>query len=460
VDGSRIMQCNIRDVTGRKQAEARIHYMALHDALTGLPNRILLHDRLSQAISLACRNGNRVAVLMLDLDNFKRINDSLGHSIGDELLQSVAERLRTCVRKSDTVSRQDGDEFMIVLPKVTHAADAGISAANILSRLREVHSIGKHSLRITASIGISTYPEHGEDPETLIKYADTAMYHAKERGRDNYQFFSPNMGVRAAERQSLEGQLRYALERQELLLHYQPKINLQTGAVTSVEALVRWQHRKRGLLFPQQFLTIAEDSGMIVAIGQWVLREACRQTREWLEGGLIAVPVAVNISSLEFRNEHFLEGIREALKNYALDPGYLELELTETALMRHVESTSSALGSLKDIGVRLAIDDFGTGYSSLSYLTRLAIDALKIDRSFVQNIISSSDDAVVVSAVISMGKSLKHRVIAEGVETPEQLAFLRAHGCDEGQGYYFSPPVTPDRLAKFLEVPCQQVFVN
>jgi len=435
-------------------------HVSQHDILTDLPNRLLLRDRLTQAISLARRNQNELALLFLDLDGFKRINDSLGHSIGDELLQSVAERLRTCVRKSDTVSRQDGDEFMIVLPKVTHAADAGVSAANILSRLREVHSIGKHSLRITASIGISTYPEHGEDPETLIKYADTAMYHAKERGRDNYQFFNPNMGVRAAERQSLEGQLRYALERQELLLHYQPKINLQTGAVTSVEALVRWQHRKRGLLFPQQFLTIAEDSGMIVAIGQWVLREACRQTREWLEGGLIAVPVAVNISSLEFRNEHFLEGIREALKNYGLDPGYLELELTETALMRHVESTSSALGSLKDIGVRLAIDDFGTGYSSLSYLTRLAIDALKIDRSFVQNIISSSDDAVVVSAVISMGKSLKHRVIAEGVETPEQLAFLRAHGCDEGQGYYFSPPVTEDRLAKFLEVPCQQVFVN
>jgi len=302
----------------------------------------------------------------LDLDGFKRINDSLGHSMGDELLQSVAERLRTCVRKSDTVSRQDGDEFMIVLPKVTHAADAGISAANILSRLREVHSIGKHSIHITASIGISTYPEHGEDPETLIKYADTAMYHAKERGRDNYQFFSPNMGVPAAERQSLEGQLRYALERQELLLYYQPKINLQTGAVTSVEALICWQHRKRGLLLPQQSLSIAEDSGMIITIGEWVLGEACRQTREWLEGGLVAVPVAVNISSLEFRNEHFLEGVREALKNYSLDPGYLELELTETALMRHVESASSTLGNLKDIGVRRAIDDFGTGYSSLA----------------------------------------------------------------------------------------------
>jgi EAL domain-containing protein (putative c-di-GMP-specific phosphodiesterase class I) len=277
------------------------------------------------------------------------------------------------------------------------------------------------------------------------------MYHAKECGCDNYQFFSPGMSLQAVTRQSLEGQLRYALERQELLLHYQPKVNLKTGDITSVEALVRWQHPEHGLLLPEQFLTIAEDTGMIVAIGQWVLREACRQTREWLDAGLPAVPVAVNVSSLEFRSEQFLEGVQVALKNTCLDPRYLELELTETVLMRHAEAAASALRQLKAIGVRLAVDDFGTGYSSLSYLTRFPIDALKLDQSFVQNIINNTDDAIVVDAVISMGNSLKHRVIAEGVETVEQLAFLQAHGCEEGQGYYFSRPVIAQQFAKLLE---------
>jgi EAL domain-containing protein (putative c-di-GMP-specific phosphodiesterase class I) len=277
------------------------------------------------------------------------------------------------------------------------------------------------------------------------------MYHAKQSGRDNCQFFRPDMGLNAVERQSLEGQLRYALERQELLLHYQPKVNLKTGAMTGVEALVRWQHPERGLLLPGQFLTIAEDTGLILAIGQWVLREACRQTREWLDAGLLAVPVAVNISSLEFRSEHFLEGVQVALKNSSLDSNYLELELTETVLMRHAESTAFALGLLRAIGVRLAVDDFGTGYSSLSYLTRFPIDALKLDHSFVHDIIASSDDAIVVDAVISMGKSLRHRIIAEGVETLEQLAFLQTHGCDEGQGYYFSRPVAAQKFAKLLE---------
>jgi EAL domain-containing protein (putative c-di-GMP-specific phosphodiesterase class I) len=300
-------------------------------------------------------------------------------------------------------------------------------------------------------MGISTYPDdHCEDAETLIRNADTAMYHAKEYGRDNYQFFRPNMTLRAVERQSLEGQLRYAIERQELLLHYQPKVNLKTGAITSVEALLRWQHPERGLLLPGQFLSIAEDTGMIVGIGHWVLLEACRQTREWLDAGLRAVPVAVNISSLEFRSDQFLAGVQAALKMTSLDPRYLELELTETVLMRRAESTAYALQQLKAIGVRLAVDDFGTGYSSLSYLTRFPIDALKLDQSFVHEIISSSNDAIVVSAVISMGKSLKHRIIAEGVETAEQLAFLQAHGCDEGQGHYFGRPVAAQQFAKVL----------
>ena len=439
------------DVSMARSIVLEMSHLAQHDVLTDLPNRLLLNDRLTQAISLARRNQNQVAVLFLDLDGFKHINDSLGHSIGDKLLQSVAARLSACVRKSDTVSRQGGDEFVILLSEVTHAADAAISAAKIITELKKAHSIGEHSLRVTVSIGLSTYPDNGEDAETLIKNADTAMYHAKQYGRNNYQFYRPDMSLQAVERQSLQGQLRYALERQELLLHYQPKVNLKTGAITSVEALVRWQHPERGLLLPGQFLTIAEDTGMIVAIGQWVLREACRQTREWLDAGLLAVPVAVNISSLEFRSEQFLEGVQAALKETCLDPRYLELELTETVLMRHAESTTYALGQLKAIGVRLAVDDFGTGYSSLSYLTRFPIDALKLDQSFVHNMIDSCDDAIVVSAVISMGKSLNHRVIAEGVETLEQLAFLLAHGCDEGQGYYFSRLVDAQQFAKLLE---------
>jgi EAL domain-containing protein (putative c-di-GMP-specific phosphodiesterase class I) len=284
-----------------------------------------------------------------------------------------------------------------------------------------------------------------------MKNADTAMYHAKESGRDKYQFFRPEMTLRAVERQSLESELRCAVEREQLLLHYQPKIDLGTGAITSVEALLRWQHPERGLLLPSEFLTIAEDTGMIVAIGRWVLLEACRQTREWLDTGVPAVPVAVNISSLEFRNEQFLDGVQAALKITRLEPKYLELELTETVLMRRAASTSFALAQLKAIGVRLAIDDFGTGYSSLSYLTRFPIDALKLDQSFVHGMISSSEDAIVVKAVISMGKSLKHTLIAEGVETLEQLAFLRAHGCDEAQGHYFSRPVAAQQFATLLE---------
>jgi diguanylate cyclase (GGDEF)-like protein/PAS domain S-box-containing protein len=439
------------DVSMARSMVLEMSHLAQHDILTDLPNRLMLRDRLTQAISLARRNHNQLAVLFLDLDGFKHINDSLGHSVGDKLLQSVAACLSACVRKSDTVSRQGGDEFVILLPEVKHAADAAISAAKIITELKKAHTLGEHRLRVTVSIGLSTYPDNGEDAETLIKNADTAMYHAKQYGRDNYQFFRPDMSLQAVERQSLEGQLRYALERQELLLHYQPKVNLKTGAITSVEALIRWQHPERGLLLPGQFLTIAEDTGMIVAIGQWVLREACRQTREWLDAGLLAVPVAVNISSLEFRSEHFPEDVQVALKNTCLDPGYLELELTETVLMRHAESTACALEQLKAIGVRLAIDDFGTGYSSLSYLTRFPIDSLKLDQSFVHEIIASSDDAIVVGAVISMGKSLKHRVIAEGVETLEQLTFLQAQGCDEGQGYYFSRPVVAQQFAKLLE---------
>ena len=448
------------DVSMARAMVLEMSHLAQHDILTGLPNRLMLNDRVTQAISLARRNHGQLALLFLDLDGFKRINDSLGHSIGDKLLQSVAARLLTYVRKSDTVSRQGGDEFVILLPEVARAADASVSAAKILSELKKTHYIGEHGLRVTGSIGISTHPDNGEDAETLIKNADTAMYHAKENGRDSYQFFRVDMSLKAVERQSLEGQLRYALERQELLLHYQPKVNLNTGAITGVEALVRWQHPGRGLLLPDQFLTIAEESGIIVAIGRWVLQEGCRQTREWLDAGLPAVPVAVNISSREFRSERFLEGVQDSLEKTGLDPKYLELEMTESVLMRDTDSTVGVLRQLKSMGVRLTVDDFGTGYSSLSYLTRFSIDTLKLDRSFLSNVTAGSEDAIVASAVISMGSCLKHRVIAEGVETAEQLAFLQFHGCREGQGYYFNRPAVAKQFAHLLEMPSQRMFGN
>jgi diguanylate cyclase (GGDEF)-like protein/PAS domain S-box-containing protein len=438
------------DVSVSRMMVLEMSHRAQHDGLTDLPNRLLLTDRLTQSISMARRNRSQVAVLFLDLDGFKNVNDSLGHTIGDQLLQSVAARLSSCIRKSDTVSRQGGDEFVILLSEVAHAADAAMIAAKILIEVEKEHSLGELRLHVTTSIGVSTYPDSGEDAETLIKNADTAMYHAKESGRNNFRFFQRDMNLRAVERQSLEGPLRHALERSELMLHYQPKVDLKTGAITGVEALVRWQNPELGLVPPAQFLPIAENSGQIKAIGHWVLREACRQTRAWLDAGMAAVPIAVNVSSIEFQSDTFFEGVRGALKNSRLDPRYLELELTETVLMRHARSAADAIDRLKSFGVRVVVDDFGTGYSSLSYLTRFPIHALKLDQSFVRDIMTKETNAIVARAVISMGNNLQLKVIAEGLETAEQLAFLQNHGCDEGQGYYFSRPVAPDQFAKLL----------
>jgi diguanylate cyclase (GGDEF)-like protein/PAS domain S-box-containing protein len=436
-------------------------YLAHHDFLTDLPNRMLLKDRLTQAISSARRHGNRIGVLFLDLDQFKRINDSLGHAVGDQVLQSVAKRLAACVRRSDTVSRQGGDEFVVLLPELDHAEDAGLSAKKVLTALSEPHRIAEHDLHVSVSIGVSIYPDDGQIAETLIQNADTAMYQAKATGRNNYRFFKKEMNVRAVERQSLESNLRRALERAEFVLHYQPKINLETGAITGAEALIRWQHPDRGLLTPSHFVPIAEDCGLIVPIGQWVLREACRQARAWLDAGLRATPVSVNVSALEFRDKHFLENVCAILKETQLEPRFLELEMTESVLMARVECTACMLGALKVIGVRLTVDDFGTGYSSLSYLNRFPLDTLKLDRSFVHEITSpKANNAAIVRAVITMGKSLKQRVIAEGVETREQLAFLRDQHCDEGQGYYFSRPVAADEFAKLLEADEPLTIVN
>ena len=435
------------------KVKVRMAHLAQHDPLTDLPNRILLNDRLAQAIALARRHGKQLALMFLDLDRFKHINDSLGHAVGDQLLQSVAQRLTAVVRSSDTVCRQGGDEFVILLADVEHAEDAALSAQKILAALTVPHRIDQLELHVTVSIGISIYPDDGQDADTLIKSADTAMYHAKEGGRNNYQFFEPDMNVLAVERHSIEGGLRRALMQQEFLLHYQPKINLETGTISGVEALVRWLHPQRGQILPEQFVWIAEDCGLIVPIGAWVLREACGQAQAWQDAGLPPVPVAVNISAVQFRHKDFLESLARILKDTGLAPRYLELELTESVLMHDADSTACVLKALKAMGVRLAIDDFGTGYSSLSYLKRFPIDTLKIDQSFLRDIThatADSDDAAIVAAVVSMGKNLNQRVIAEGVETREQLTFLQAQGCGEGQGFYFSRPVTAEELVALL----------
>jgi diguanylate cyclase (GGDEF)-like protein/PAS domain S-box-containing protein len=439
-----------RDVSAAQIMALEMTHSAQHDFLTGLPNRMLLNDRVSQAIGAAERHTKKVAVLFLDLDGFKHINDSLGHPIGDKLLQSVAKRLVGCVRNSDTVSRQGGDEFVVLLSEMEHQEDAAITARRMLQSVAGAHSIDQHDLRVTASIGLSVFPDDGLNAETLIKNADTAMYQAKENGRQSYQFFKLAMNVRAVERQSIEESLRRALEQKEFSLHYQPKVRLATGKITGAEALLRWTHPTRGPVSPADFIPVAEDCGLILPIGQWVLREACKQARSWLDAGLPLGTIAVNISSMEFREDNFLDSMFTTLAETGLDPKCLELELTESVLMKRAESAASVLKTLRARGVKIAVDDFGTGYSSLSYLRKFPIDALKIDQSFVRQITSTPDDTTIVTAVISMGRSLNMRVIAEGVETRGELEFLRSHQCEEAQGYYFSRPVFPEQFGVLL----------
>ena len=431
-------------------AREQMKYAAYHDGLTGLPNRMLLQDRLGQAIEVAQRQERPLAVMFLDLDRFKYINDSLGHDVGDQLLQSVAQRLQNSLRHSDTISRQGGDEFVVLLSNVEHAKDAAISAEKMLAAQMLPHHIGPHKLHISVSIGISVYPDDGQDTETLIKCADIAMYHAKERGRNKYKFYKYEMNMRVVERQSIEAELRLALERQEFVLYYQPVIHLLTGKIVGVEALIRWQHPERGLLSPEQFVTVAEDCGLILPMGRWVLHEACRQAQAWNQAGLPPVTIAINTSAHEFRAKDFIENIRATLTETGLPPHLLELEMTETVLMPDTEETDSVLRALVEMGVKLAIDDFGTGFSSLSYLKQYPTDALKIDRSFVSQMINNKDSAAIVSAVISLGINLRKRTIAEGVETAEQHALLLALHCDEGQGYYFSHPVAASEFAALL----------
>jgi diguanylate cyclase (GGDEF)-like protein/PAS domain S-box-containing protein len=439
------------DVSAARAKSVEMSRLAQHDSLTGLPNRVLFNDRLTQAISLAMRQDKQLAVLFVDLDQFKKINDSLGHAVGDKLLQSVADRLVNCVRRTDTVSRLGGDEFVVLLSQVEHEEDAAVSARKILRALAAPHTVDDKNLDISVSIGVSTYPSDAADAESLMNKADTAMYEAKKQGRNNYQFFRRDMQVRLADRQLLEGDLRSALGRNEFLLHYQPKFNLQTGQITGMEALIRWVHPQRGMVTPAQFVPIAEECGLILPIGRWVLLEACKQARAWSDSGLGIVPVAVNVSAAEFGDKDFISGVRAVLIATGVEPQNLELELTESVLMQDAESTVRTLGALKAMGVTLAIDDFGTGYSSFTYLRRFPVDALKLDQSFVQAITEDPGDATIVSAMINIGKSLNQRVIAEGVETRAQLKFLQSHGCGEGQGYYFSHPVVAEQAGKLLE---------
>jgi diguanylate cyclase (GGDEF)-like protein/PAS domain S-box-containing protein len=439
-----------RDVSAARAMSAEMTHTAHHDFLTGLPNRSLLNDRIDQAIALAPRHRNQVAVLFLDLDNFKHINDSLGHPTGDKLLQSIAGRLVECVRVSDTVSRQGGDEFVVLLSEAEQWQDAATVARRMLDSVAEAHTIDDHELHVTTSIGVSVFPDDGRDAETLIKNADTAMYQAKANGRQSFQFFKPAMNVRAVERQSIEEGLRRALERDEFVLHYQPKVNLESGAIIGAEALIRWTHPERGLIPPMAFIPIAEDSGLIRPIGEWVRRRACDQVRAWSDAGLPRIAIAVNVSAMELRDDNFVTRVFATLDEAGLDPRLLEVEVTESILMTHADSAASILQSLREHGAQVAVDDFGTGYSSLSYLRKFPIDALKIDQSFVREITEDGNDTSIVTAVISMAKSLGLRVIAEGVETPEQLAFLQSHECDEGQGYYFSRAVAADEFARML----------
>jgi diguanylate cyclase (GGDEF)-like protein/PAS domain S-box-containing protein len=436
-----------RDISDRKLAEERVKFLAQYDALTGLPNRTLLLDRLSNAIGDARRQKEKLVLLFLDLDRFKDINDSLGHSVGDLLLQEFAARLKTWGREQDTIARLGGDEFLVLLTHVKDVPDAAVAAERLMQAMTAAFVIDGHSLSIGCSVGISVFPEHGEDEETLFKNADAAMYSAKSNGRNNFQFFTKEMNAQALERLTLENSLRSALAENQLFLMYQPQMDIATGKVTGLEALLRWQHPELGLVPPDKFIRIAENSGLIVPIGEWVLRTACSQARKWQDEGFLAFSVAVNVSAVQFRQTGFCELIRKVVQDTGLAAQYLELELTESLLLANADVTVPVLQKLKAMGVTLAIDDFGTGYSSFSYLRQFHVKKLKIDRSFISDVATNPDGAAITAAIISMAKSLHLRVIAEGVETEAQMSFLRAHHCDEIQGYYFSKPLAVDKVA-------------
>ena len=453
----------VRDITDRKEAEEHIKFLAYYDTLTGLPNRLYFKEKLSEALQRAARYDQEVAILFLDLDDFKRINDTLGHTIGDMLLKGVAERLDHCLRKTDSithldgpelnsnVSRLGGDEFIVQLTEVSLVHDLAKVAMRILSEIASPFTLEGFEVFITASIGITLYPSNGDNVDTLMKNADTAMYHAKDKGKNNYQFYNQSMNDTAFERLSMENDIRRAMERKELTLFYQPQMHIESGKIRGFEALIRWKHPEFGYISPNDFIPLAEEIGLIIPIGEWVLKSACVQVMKWSEDGFEPVSVAVNISSHQFRQGNLKKKISKILNETSMDPSYLKLELTESVIMTNLDETMTTLHDLKSMGIGLIIDDFGTGYSSLSYLKRFPIDALKIDKSFIKDLTVDKDDAAMTKTIITMAQNLNLKVVAEGIETEEQLAFLKENGCDEIQGYLYAPPMPADEVKDFLQ---------
>lgn len=446
----------VLDISAQKAAEQRIRELADYDVLTGLPNRRLLRERFEQLLAAAEREKSEIAVIFLDLDHFKRVNDSLGHSVGDELLCQVARRLDSVVRRIDTLARLGGDEFIFAMPGFHTAA-----AAEVARRLVEVFSrpfeVAGHELTVTPSLGISIYPHDGGELETLLRNADTAMYRAKEIGRNAFQFYASEMNTTTLDRLLMESNLRRALVQNEFILHYQPLVNLETGLIIGVEALIRWLHPELGLIMPDRFIQVAEETGLINPIGDWVLCEACRQAKAWCDDGVPPICMAVNVAPVQFRQAGFVEMVAGALATSGLDASRLELELTERTVMHDADINLGTLSALHRMGVELSLDDFGTGYSSLAYLKRFPVGKLKIDRSFVNDLETDPDDWAIASTIVSMGRSLRMTVLAEGVEKVEQLALLRKMGCDMAQGYYFSRPMSADGMADMLRL---QPFIN
>ena len=439
------------DVSQRKDMDARVRFLAHHDLLTGLPNRTLFQDRLQQALAGAKRMQSRVALLFIDLDRFKTVNDSFGHRAGDILLQTVAARLRGCVRETDTVCRHAGDEYLIVLSALREPTEAALVAEKVLKIFDEIFVLESHEVQISASVGISVYPDDGQTLEDLIRHADAAMYHSKKSGRNRFEFFTPELNAPVAARLVLATQLRSAIENNQLVLHYQPQFETATNRLVGAEALVRWNHSDHGLLFPDSFIALAEESDIIHLIGAWVLNEACRQIAEWQTGNLSTVPVAINFSAFQFRRANLVENVAAALACHGVKPQQLEIELTENAIMQDPKETAKTLDQLHEMGVSLSIDDFGTGYSSLNYLKRFPIDKLKIDRSFIEDLPHDLNDSAIVQAIINLAKSLRMIVIAEGVETKPQLDFLRSLSCEIYQGYLGGRPVDAEQFAALLK---------
>jgi len=444
------------DISTQKAAEQRIRELADYDVLTGLPNRRLLLERFALIQAAAERDNAELAVIFLDLDHFKRVNDSLGHSVGDELLCEVARRLGSVVRRVDTLARLGGDEFIFAMPGF-HTAAAADVARRLIDVFARPFEVAGHELTVTPSLGISVYPHDGEDLETLLRNADTAMYRAKELGRNAFQFYSSEMNSSSLDRLLMESNLRRALVQDEFILHYQPLVNLETGLIIGVEALIRWLHPELGVILPDRFIHVAEESGLINPIGDWVLCEACRQAQAWCDEGLPPITMAVNVAPVQFRQSGFIEVVAGALATSGLEAGRLELELTERTVMHDADVTMGTLSALHRMGVELSLDDFGTGYSSLAYLKRFPVGKLKIDRSFVNDLETDPDDWAIASTIVSMGRSLRMTVLAEGVEKPEQLALLRKMGCDMAQGYHFSRPVSAEGMAELLR---RQPFIH